>query len=100
MFSLIARFTLASEAAARGFDALAVELASEVLRSEPGVLTYLCHAVADDPLVRVFYEVYRDREAFEAHQATVHAKRFFAAYEQYASHLHVDILTPLEAGTP
>ncbi|MCX4781722.1 putative quinol monooxygenase [Streptomyces sp. NBC_01264] len=97
MFSLIARFTFTSEAAVRGFDALAVELASEVRRSEPRTLTYLVHAVADDPLVRVFYEVYQDREAFEAHQKTPHTQRFFAAYEQFTNDLQVDVLTPLEA---
>lgn len=96
MFSLIARFTLTDEAAAPRFDALAAELAREVHRSEPGALVYVCHTVTDEPLVRVFYEAYRDRETFEAHQKMPHTRRFFAAYGRYAADLHVDLLTPLE----
>ncbi|MFE9560050.1 putative quinol monooxygenase [Streptomyces sp. NPDC006487] len=92
---MIARFVLKDETAAPEFDALAAELARSVHRSEPGSLTYQCHSVADAPLQRVFCEVYQDREAFEAHQGMAHTRRFFDAYEEYVSDLHVDLLTPL-----
>ncbi|MEV7417108.1 antibiotic biosynthesis monooxygenase [Streptomyces sp. NPDC089919] len=95
MFTVIARFSLRDEAAAPAFDALAVELARSVRDAEPGSLSYVCHTVADAPLERMFCEVYRDREAFEAHQQMPHTKRFFGAYEEYVAELRVDLLTPL-----
>lgn len=93
MFGLVVRFDLKDEAAAEAFDALVAKTA-EGIRSEPGTLLYIVNRVEGAPLSRVFYEVYADREAFEAHEATPHVKHFLAEREQYISDLRVEFLTP------
>ncbi|HEX4979382.1 MAG TPA: putative quinol monooxygenase [Acidimicrobiales bacterium] len=35
--------------------------------AEPGTLAYIIHQAADDPDTVVFYEMYADQAAFEAH---------------------------------
>jgi len=55
------RFLKAIEA-----DALASE------RDEPGCVRFNVLQQADDPNVYVFYEVYRDQAAIEAHRAAPH----------------------------
>ena len=37
------------------------------------------HAVRDEPLARVFYEVYADEAAFTAHEEAAHVVAFHAA---------------------
>lgn len=93
MFGLVVRFDLKNAAAAEAFDALVAETA-EKIRSEPGTLLYAVNRVEGAPLSRVFYEVYADRAAFEAHEATPHVKRFLAERQQYIADLRVESLTP------
>ncbi len=50
----------------------------EVKASEPGSLAFIAHRGADMPGVVLFYEVWRAREALEAHKGTPHLKRWFA----------------------
>jgi quinol monooxygenase YgiN len=50
------------------------------------------HTVPAEPLVRVFYELYADRAAFEFHEGQAHTKRFLAEREQYLSSLAVTFL--------
>jgi autoinducer 2-degrading protein len=47
---------------------------------EPGCLRFDVSQHDEDPTRWMFYEVYRDAAAFEAHRATPH----FAAYQQVA----------------
>jgi autoinducer 2-degrading protein len=47
---------------------------------EPGCVRFDVNQKEDDPLQWLFYEVYRDSAAFEAHRASPH----FAAYQQVA----------------
>lgn len=92
MFALVVRFDLADAAAAEGFDALVAETAAGIVE-EPGTLVYTVHGVEGDSLARVFYEVYRDRAAFEAHESYEHTRRFLAEREQYLTGLRVEFLT-------
>jgi len=85
-FGLVVRFTARDAGAAEAFDSLAAETL-EGIKREPGTLVYVNHAVPDEPNVRVFYELYADRAAFDAHEAQPHTRRFLAEREQYlASH--------------
>ena len=58
--------------------ALLTEQAGVVLAAEPGCLVYRPHRSTTDPDLFVFYEMYRDDAAFEAHRAAPH----LAAYRQ------------------
>lgn len=82
MFGLVVRFDVAPDQAA-AFDELTGETVDQVRTREPGTLVYACHAVTDEPSARVFYELYRDREAFEDHERQDHVRRFLAEREQY-----------------
>ncbi|HMA46499.1 MAG TPA: putative quinol monooxygenase [Frankiaceae bacterium] len=82
MFGLLVRFDLRPEAAA-GFDRLTAEAVPSIDALEAGTLVYACHAVEGQPHVRVFYELYRDREAFEEHERQGHVRRFLAEREKY-----------------
>ena len=61
-FALVVRFTVRPGAEAQ-FDALVAETAAGIRDHEPGTLVYACHTVQDQPRQRIFYELYRDREA-------------------------------------
>ena len=60
------------------FDRLAEQAAEEVRIAEPDTLVYVIHLVPNAPLQRIFYEVYRDRTAFERHENQPYMKRFVA----------------------
>ena len=76
MFGLCVRFTCKDEAAARAYDRLVAETVEAIKDSEPGTLVYASHLVEGQPLQRIFYELYRDKAAFEAHQGEAATKRF------------------------
>jgi quinol monooxygenase YgiN len=61
------------------FDRLAEQAAEEVGKAEPDTLVYVIHLVPNAPLQRIFYEIYRDRAAFEWHESQPYMKRFVAA---------------------
>ena len=44
---------------------------------------YAVHSVEGKPLQRIFYELYRDRAAFDAHEGQPHVRRFLDEREQY-----------------
>jgi len=50
----------------------------EHTRQEPGCLQYIGHQSTDDPCRFVFYELYRDQAALDAHRATPHYAQFAA----------------------
>ncbi|WP_200308368.1 putative quinol monooxygenase [Streptomyces adelaidensis] len=91
-FGLVVRFVMRDEAAASAFDRLCVETLQGIKAQEPGTLVYVTHVPDDQPLVRVFYELYEDRGAFEAHEAHPHTKRFLAEREQYLAGVEVTFL--------
>ncbi len=78
MIGLVVRFDLRDEASARRFDELTAEAVATISASEPGTLVYATHAVDGQALSRVFYEVYRDQAAFDAHERAPHVVRFHA----------------------
>ncbi|HEU4730814.1 MAG TPA: putative quinol monooxygenase [Kofleriaceae bacterium] len=56
--------------------ALLAEQAAAVRAAEPGCLVYRPHRSAKDPDVFVFYEMYQDDAAFEAHRKAPHLTAF------------------------
>jgi len=70
-------FTLLDDRAA-DFDRFAEQAAEEVRIREPGTLVYVIHLVPNAPMQRIFYEIYRDREAFDSHERQPYMQRFVA----------------------
>jgi quinol monooxygenase YgiN len=94
VFGLVVHFTCADEAAAAGFDQLATETVELIRRHEPGTLVYAVHRIEGHPRVRVFYELYRDRAAFDEHERQAHTRRFLISRNQYlAGEPTVEFLT-------
>ncbi|MCD0449356.1 antibiotic biosynthesis monooxygenase [Actinocorallia sp. API 0066] len=93
MFGLLVRFTCKDEGSAEAFDLLVAETLELIKGREPGTLVYVSHRVEGEPLVRVFYELYADRDAFDAHEEQEHVKRFLAAREAFLTSVHVDWLS-------
>jgi quinol monooxygenase YgiN len=77
------------------------ETVREIQAHEPSTLLYAAHRVEEQPQVRMFYELYRDRAAFDAHEAQPHTRRFLVEREQYLADTQVDFLTLVTgAGLP
>jgi quinol monooxygenase YgiN len=70
-------FTLLEDRVA-DFDRLAEQAAEEVRTGEPDTLVYVIHLVPNAPLQRIFYEIYRDRAAFDSHESQPYMTRFVA----------------------
>ncbi len=70
-------FTLLEDRVA-DFDRLAEQTAEEVRTREPDTLVYVIHLVPNAPMQRIFYEIYRDRAAFDSHENQPYMKRFVA----------------------
>ena len=69
-FALVVKMTTRA-----GEEERAAEIIPQLVaatREEPGNLHYIPHRDPEDPRVFLFYEQYRDREAFEAHGASAH----------------------------
>jgi quinol monooxygenase YgiN len=77
MVALVVRFDL-NPGAEDAFDALVTETTARIRALEPGTWLYLCHSVREEPTARVFYELYRDGEAFQAHEVAQYVKDFHA----------------------
>ncbi len=52
------------------------------------------------PQQRIFYELYRDRAAFDAHEDQPHVKHFLAAREALLDSTEVDFMTLVDGKTP
>jgi quinol monooxygenase YgiN len=91
VFGLVVRFDLKA-GAGPGFDALTNETIERIRTSEPGTLIYTCHAVEGEFDARVFYELYRDRQAFEEHERQEYVRRFLKEREQYLTATRVEFL--------
>ena len=74
-YGLIAIYTLADNRVA-DFDALAERVVEEVRATEPDALVYAVHTVPNAPMQRIFYEVYRDKPAYERHRRQAYIQRF------------------------
>ncbi len=75
---LIAIYTLLEDKVA-DFDRVADEAAEQVRAQEPDTLVYVIHTVPKAPMQRIFYEIYRDRAAYERHEQQPYIKRFVNA---------------------
>ena len=94
MFALVVRFDLLDPAAADAFDALVAQVLPGIRSSEPGTLLYATHTVEGEPLARLFYEVYRDREAHAAHEARPEVADFLGRLDGLVSGVRVELLEP------
>jgi quinol monooxygenase YgiN len=92
-FGLVVRFTL-RPGHEREFDKLVAATVAEIEQHEPGTLLYIAHLVDDDPQTRIFYELYRDKAAFEAHEEQPHVQHFLAEREWLVDRVEVDRLSP------
>ena len=81
-YGLVVRFNLRA-GHQDAFDALTEETVAAIRIAEPGTMVYLVHRDALSPDVRVFYELYRNVEAFEAHEGMSHVQRFLAERTQH-----------------
>jgi quinol monooxygenase YgiN len=93
MFGLFVRFTCKDQASAEAYDRLVAETVEGIKAKEPGTLVYASHLVEGQPLQRIFYELYRDKGAFEAHEASPHTRRYLDERDQYLASTEVDWLT-------
>jgi len=93
MLGLSVRFTCKDEASARAYDRLVAETVRGIVAHEPGTLIYAVHRVDGQPLQRLFYELYSDQAAFEAHEAAPHTRRYLVEREAYLTATDVDRLT-------
>jgi quinol monooxygenase YgiN len=84
VFGLVVRFDL-KDGSGEAFDALTSEAVALIKQAEPGTLVYACHAVDGYAEARIFYELYRDKDAFEAHERQEHVRRFHEKKAQYLS---------------
>ncbi|RJO76965.1 antibiotic biosynthesis monooxygenase [Nocardia panacis] len=101
MFALVVRFDLIDAEKAIAFDKLVAETVAAIRESEPGTLVYATHVVEDEPLARVFYEVYADQAAHRTHEQQPHTRRFLDERHLYTAGVRVEFLTPsAEKGLP
>jgi quinol monooxygenase YgiN len=82
MYGLVVRFELRDGHEA-GFDQLGAETVDQIEAHETGTLVYVIHRVDGAPHLRVFYELYRDEAAFQAHEAQPHVRRFLAERDEH-----------------
>lgn len=81
-YGLIVIFTL-REGGARPFDVIAERTVEAIRAEEPGTLVFACHTVANAPQQRIFYQLYRDRAAYEEHERQPYVRRFAIERDQY-----------------
>ena len=94
MYALVVRFDIRDETAAQQFDLLTEEAVRMIKEREPGTLVYATHAVEGAPLSRLFYEVYRDEDAFQAHETAEHVISFHERKNPLVTSHRVEFLTP------
>ena len=92
-YGLAVRFTI-RPGCEREFDELVASTVAAIRQHEPGTLLYGVHTVEGAPRQRIFYELYRDRAAFEAHEKQPHVRHFLAERDRLLEGVEVDRLTP------
>lgn len=91
---MLVRFELPDAAAAQAFDLLTAAAVPLIREREPGTLVYDPHTVEGAPNSRVFYEVYRDREAHAEHERQPHTEQFLTALRALVTDTRVEVLSP------
>jgi quinol monooxygenase YgiN len=98
-FALIVRFTV-RPGSEEAFDRLTEETSSAIREREYDTLIYACHTVEGNPRQRIFYELYRDKAAFERHEAHEHVRRFVAERTAMLESAEVEFLSLRDGKTP
>lgn len=98
-FALVVRFTVRPGNETE-FDELVSTTTAGIRSREPRTLVYACHRVEGSPRERIFYELYADKAAFEAHEAQPHTHHFLAAREPLLESTVVDFLSLTDGKTP
>lgn len=82
MFALIVHFhvRVGHEPA---FDALVARTVDGIRAHETGTLLYAVHSVDSDPGTRVFYMLFENRAAYDAHEKRDYTARFIAERARY-----------------
>lgn len=65
------------------FDRLAEQTAEQVRIGEPDTFVYVIHTVPGAPLQRIFYEIYRNRAAFDVHEDRPYTRQFSTERRSY-----------------
>lgn len=65
------------------FDRLTEDAVRAVREREPDTLIYACHTARNAPNQRVFYQLYRDRMAYQEHERQPHIQHFLAEGAPY-----------------
>ncbi|GHG73312.1 putative quinol monooxygenase [Streptomyces griseocarneus] len=95
-FGLIVRFTLRDAAAADGFDELVARTLEGIRQHEAGTVAYVSHRVPGEPGLRVFYELYESRAAFDAHERQPHTRHFLEEREKFVRQTDVTFLEHID----
>lgn len=93
-FGLVVRFHL-KPGCEQGFDDLTAQTVPLIQAHEPGTVLYICQTVEGAPTQRIFYELYANRAAFDAHESQPHVKHFLSAREAFVERFEVDFLSPM-----
>lgn len=95
-FGLIVRFSV-REGSEAAFDRLASDTVRRVRAEEPDTLVYAVHRVLEAPQQRMFYELYRNRQAFDTHEGKDYVQAFLSEREPLLTSTEVDFVSPHEA---
>jgi quinol monooxygenase YgiN len=68
------------------------------IREEPGVMVLYAVSEKDDPTRVKVFEIYRDRNAYEAHLRSDHFKKYKATVEKMVKSLRLVQATPIALG--
>ena len=91
MYALVVRFDIKPDSV-REFDEVVEQMVPGITASEPGTLAYMSMRLDGQEAVRVFIEVYRDEEAFIAHEQQPHTRLFLEARERMLASVRVERL--------
>jgi quinol monooxygenase YgiN len=98
-FALVVRFTVRPGSEAE-FDELTTRVAAAVREGEPATLVFACHRVNGAPSQRLFYELYRDKAAFEAHSQQPYVQQFTTARAPLLESTTVDYMAFTDGKAP
>jgi quinol monooxygenase YgiN len=92
-FGLVVRFTV-RRGHEREFDELVAATVAAIRQHEPGTLLYGVHTVEGEPRSRIFYELYQNAAAFQAHEDQPHVRHFLTQRDRLLERVEVNRLSP------
>ncbi len=90
-FGLVVRFAL-RPGRAEAFDALMRDTVAGIAAHEPRTLAYAVHALAGEPDVRIFYELYTSEDALAEHESQTTTRYFLDRVDDYVTSVAVQRL--------